>query len=229
MVRDRSVLFFSYLLPLSFFFLFAQSFHGAESTGAMTQVITMVLIIGVLGNGFFGAGMRAVQDREADILRRFKVAPTGALPIIVASIVSGVAAFAPSVFLFFFFGTVIYRAPLPANLLSVLVFLTIGVIAFRALGMIVAGVVNSVQEMSILVQILNTTEVAGQMGIRPDGKTTYKVNNGHPNPELLISAPFVVIEDASGGASFTIEPITLELKGNLKNKAIHKIDLTFKR
>ncbi|MEV1248609.1 hypothetical protein ACIBO2_47595 [Nonomuraea sp. NPDC050022] len=50
---------------------------------------------------------------------------------------------------------------------------------------------------SILVQILNTTEVAGQMGIRPDGKTTYKVNNGHPNPELLISAPFVVIEGKS--------------------------------
>ena len=60
MGRDRSVLFFSYLFPLSFFFLFAQSFHATESTGAMTQVITMVLIIGVLGNGFFGAGMGAI-------------------------------------------------------------------------------------------------------------------------------------------------------------------------
>jgi hypothetical protein len=43
------------------------------------------------------------------------------------------------------------------------------------------------------------------------------------------SVSFVVIDDASGGGAFTIEPITLELKGNLKNKAIHKIDLTFKR
>jgi len=43
------------------------------------------------------------------------------------------------------------------------------------------------------------------------------------------SVSFVVVEDASGGASFTIEPITVELKGDLKNKAIHKIDLTFKR
>jgi hypothetical protein len=50
---------------------------------------------------------------------------------------------------------------------------------------------------SILVQILNTKEVADQMGVRADGKTTYKVNNGHPNPELLISAPFVVIEGRS--------------------------------
>src|SRR5579884_3095255 len=154
MARDRSVLFFSYLFPLTFFFVFAQSFHAKESTGAMTQVITMVLIIGVLGNGFFGAGMRAVQDRETNVLRRFKVAPVGALPIIVAGIISGLVAFLPSVFLFFFFGKVIYGAPLPHNLLSILVFLCIGVIAFRALGMIIAAVVNSMQEMSILTQLL---------------------------------------------------------------------------
>ena len=43
------------------------------------------------------------------------------------------------------------------------------------------------------------------------------------------SVSFVVSEDVSGGASFTIEPITLELKGDLRNKAIHKIDLTFKQ
>lgn len=43
------------------------------------------------------------------------------------------------------------------------------------------------------------------------------------------SVSFVVIDDVSGGASFTIEPVTIDLKGNLKNKAIHKIDLTFKR
>ncbi|MEW9553874.1 hypothetical protein [Nonomuraea sp. NPDC050783] len=50
---------------------------------------------------------------------------------------------------------------------------------------------------SIMVQILNGPEVAGRLGVRPDGATTYKVNNGHPNPELLISAPFVLIEGTS--------------------------------
>ena len=54
MGRDRSVLFFSYLFPLVFFFLFAQLFGGKESGAAMAQVISMVLIIGVLGNGFLG-------------------------------------------------------------------------------------------------------------------------------------------------------------------------------
>ncbi len=154
MGRDRSMLFFSYLFPLIFFFIFAQSFHGAESPAAMTQVIAMVLIIGVLGNGFFGAGMRAVQDRETNVLRRFKVAPISAAPIIVASLVSGLVSFLPSVFFFFFFAATIYHMPLPHNLFSVVVFISIGVLAFRSLGMIIAAVVNSAQEAGILVQIL---------------------------------------------------------------------------
>jgi imidazolonepropionase-like amidohydrolase/ABC-type multidrug transport system permease subunit len=154
MGRDRSVLFFSYLFPLVFFFLFAQLFDAGQSPAAMAQVISMVLIIGVLGNGFFGAGMRAVQDRETNVLRRFKVAPVSAGPIIVAAIVSGLVSFVPTVLFFFLFARLVYHTPLPHNFLSVLIFVCIGLIAFRAIGMIIAAVVNSAQEAGILTQLM---------------------------------------------------------------------------
>ena len=154
MLRDRTVLFFSFLFPLTFFFLFAQAFHALANGGAMSQVIAMVLIIGVLGNGFFGAGMRTVQDRETGVLRRFKVAPISAAPVIVASLVSGLVAYLPTVFLFLFFGNAIYHAPYPSHLGSLIVFISLGLVAFRAVGMIVASVVNSAQEAQIVVQIL---------------------------------------------------------------------------
>ena len=154
MLRDRAVLFFSFLFPLSFFFLFAQAFHASASGGAMSQVIAMVLIIGVLGNGFFGAGMRTVQDRETGVLRRFKVAPISAAPVIVASLVSGLVAYLPTVFLFLFFGNAIYHAPYPSQLGSLILFISLGLIAFRAVGMIVASVVNSAQEAQIVIQML---------------------------------------------------------------------------
>src|SRR5947209_7320397 len=99
MARDRSVLFFSVLFPLIFFFIFVQSFDAGKSSGAMVQVIAPVLIIGILGNGFFGAGIRTVQDRETNILRRFKVAPISPLPMIVSSLVSGLVNFLPVLFL----------------------------------------------------------------------------------------------------------------------------------
>jgi imidazolonepropionase-like amidohydrolase/ABC-type multidrug transport system permease subunit len=154
MGRDRSVLFFSYLFPLVFFFPFAQMFGGKQSPAAMAQVIAMVLMIGILGSGFFGAGMRAVQDRETNVLRRFKVAPISAGPIIIASLVSGLVAFLPTVFLFIFFARVIYHMPVPHNLLSLFIFVCIGVVSFRAMGMIIAATVNSAQEAGILTQVL---------------------------------------------------------------------------
>ena len=154
MGRDRSVLFFSYLFPLTFFFIFAQTFGAAKSPAAMAQVIAAVLIIGVLGSGFFGAGMRTVQERETNILRRFKVAPITPGPVIVASMVSGLVAFLPLVIMFLVIGNVYYHAPFPSNIGSLLLFVGVGVVAFRAMGMIVASVVNSSQEAQLLIQLL---------------------------------------------------------------------------
>jgi imidazolonepropionase-like amidohydrolase/ABC-type multidrug transport system permease subunit len=154
MGRDRSVLFFSYLFPMAFFFIFANAFQAKNNPAAMSQIISMVLILGVLGNGFFGAGMRTVADRETNVLRRFKVAPINAAPIIVASMVSGLVAYLPTLFLFLLLSKVMYHDPLPKNIISLTIFVSIGLIAFRAMGMIIAAVVNSAQEATILIQIL---------------------------------------------------------------------------
>ncbi|MBV8570939.1 MAG: amidohydrolase family protein [Acidobacteriaceae bacterium] len=154
MGRDRSVLFFSYLFPLVFYFIFAQLFDARQNPSAMAQVIAMVLIIAVLGNGFFGAGMRAVQDRETNVLRRFKVTPIGAGPIVVSALVAGLVGFLPVVILFFVLARIVYRMPLPHNFAAILIFVCVGVLAFRSLGMIIAAVVNSAQEGGILIQLL---------------------------------------------------------------------------
>jgi imidazolonepropionase-like amidohydrolase/ABC-type multidrug transport system permease subunit len=153
-LRDRSVLFFSYLFPSVFFFVFANVLDARNNPAEMAKVISMVLILGVLGNGFFGAGMRTVADRETNVLRRFKVAPISAAPIIVASMVSGLVAYLPTLALFLLLAKIIYQDPLPGNLISLTIFVAIGLIAFRAMGMIIAAVVNSAQEATILIQLL---------------------------------------------------------------------------
>ena len=87
-LRDRSVLFFNYLFPFIFFFAFAELFHAGTGAG-IAYFVGTVLTMGILGNGLWGAGMRSVQEREANILRRFKVTPISPLPILVAAMVSG--------------------------------------------------------------------------------------------------------------------------------------------
>jgi imidazolonepropionase-like amidohydrolase/ABC-type multidrug transport system permease subunit len=152
-MRDRTVLFFNYLFPLIFFFVFAQVMH-AEQGGMINQVVNMVLTIGVLGSGFFGAGMRAVSDREQNILRRFKVAPISPMPILVSAMITGIIHYLPVLFIVLTLSHFIYGMPFPPQWPSLVVFLIAGVFAFRALGLIVAAVVNSMQESGLVTQLL---------------------------------------------------------------------------
>jgi len=152
-LRQKSVLFFNYMFPLIFFVVFAQAMHG-DRGNAMTQIVTMVIIIGVLGNGLFGAGMRAVQERESNVLRRYKVTPITPAPILISATVVGWILFMPLVLFMFCAAHFGYGMPWPERLGSILLFATLAILAFRAIGMILAAVANSMQESQILVQLI---------------------------------------------------------------------------
>jgi imidazolonepropionase-like amidohydrolase/ABC-type multidrug transport system permease subunit len=154
--RQKAVIFFNYLMPFAFLFVFAQAYH-AEQGGPILQVFTMVTVIGILGNGLFGAGMRAVQERESNILRRYKVAPISALPLLVASTVTGLIVYIPCVVTMLLISKFRYGMQVPENIGAVLFFIVLGVVAVRSIGLIIAAVVNSMQESTILVQIAYMT------------------------------------------------------------------------
>ncbi|HEY2799818.1 MAG TPA: amidohydrolase family protein [Chthoniobacterales bacterium] len=151
--RNRAVLFFNYLFPLMFFFVFAQMF-SAQQGSVILQVVAMVIVFGIIGNGLFGAGMRAVQEREENVLRRYKVTPITPVPLLCASMITGVIIYLPSVLLLLMLANWLYGMAAPHNFISLFLFVSLGAIAFRSLGMIIAAVVNSSQESNILVQMV---------------------------------------------------------------------------
>jgi imidazolonepropionase-like amidohydrolase/ABC-type multidrug transport system permease subunit len=152
-LRDRGVLFFNYLFPLIFFFAFAELFHAGVGAG-IAYFVSTVLVMGILGNGLWGAGMRSVQERDANILRRFKVTPISPLPILVAAMISGWLLFLPVLFLLVGLAHFIYLMPLPQNWFSLFIMATLGVCAMRAIGLILAAVTNTMQEATIAIQIV---------------------------------------------------------------------------
>jgi ABC-2 type transport system permease protein len=150
--RDKAVIFFNYLFPLIFFFVFA-GLMRAERGGTISYVVSLVLVMGILGNGLFGAGLRAVQEREANILRRFKVAPISPAPLLVASLVSGWVIYIPIVLLVLGLAHFIYGMPVPGRPFALFGLISIGVLAFRAIGLILASVANSMQGSQVLIQV----------------------------------------------------------------------------
>jgi imidazolonepropionase-like amidohydrolase len=151
MVRNRGALFFGYLFPLVLFFMFGQMMRADQ--GGANQIVSMALTIGVLGSGFFGAAMIAVVNREQNILRRFKVAPIGPAPILVSSLVVSLLNYLPMAALMIILANRVYGMPMPDRLGSLFVFVSLGLLAFCSIGNIVAAVVNSMQEATILGQL----------------------------------------------------------------------------
>ena len=153
-LRQRTVIFFNYLFPLIFFFTFGV-FLGANGNPAKaTLVLNMSTTLGILGNGLFGAGIRALQEREMNILRRYKVTPITPGPILVSSMVTGWIIFMPYILLLLMVSHYWYHMPWPGHALALVVFISIGLIAFRAIGLVIASVANTMQEGTILVQLL---------------------------------------------------------------------------
>ena len=66
----------------------------------------------------------------------------------------GLFNFAPIYVLVLVLSNRLYGMPMPSNLVSLTVFVFAGVLAFRAIGLMVAAVANSTQESQILIQSL---------------------------------------------------------------------------
>jgi len=153
-LRLRTVIFFNYLFPMIFFFTIG-TFMGAKGNPEhATTVVTMSVTLGILGNGLFGAGIRSLQERELGILRRYKVTPITPTPLLVASMVTGWMVFMPYIIVLLTISHYWYLMPWPKNPLSLIGFISLGLITFRSIGLVVASVANTMQEGTILVQLL---------------------------------------------------------------------------
>ena len=151
MMRNRMALIFSVLFPLLFFFGIGQ-FGNARGPAAQ-QIVAMVLMLGAVGSGLFGVGIRATMDREQNILRRFKVAPISPGPILVSAMVSSICLYLPISAGIITLAHLLYGMPLPTAPISLALLLICGLMAFAAIGSIVASIANSMQESQLLIQL----------------------------------------------------------------------------
>ncbi|HLW52864.1 MAG TPA: ABC transporter permease [Candidatus Angelobacter sp.] len=153
-MRQRVVIFFNYLFPLVFFFAMSSALKARSTPGSAAYVLTMSLVLGILGSGLFGAGVRAIQEREMNILRRYKVTPITSGPLLAASMVTGWVIFMPSIVMLLAISHYWNYMPWPDHMIVLLIFVSIALVSFRAIGLVIASVANTMQEGTILVQLL---------------------------------------------------------------------------
>src|ERR1700722_19352402 len=85
-MRNRAFLFFSLIMPMLFLFGAVMMF-GQSSRTWIPYILGAILTFTVMGS-FWGLSVQLVTFREQGILRRFRLSPAGAGPMLASSILS---------------------------------------------------------------------------------------------------------------------------------------------
>ena len=147
-MRTKVALFFTFLFPLVFLFVYAGLFaHGNPQ--AVAYLFGPVVTLNIMGSGFWGLGLQAVAQRERGSLRRFRLAPIGSGTIVASNLLANYLLQLPTLGLLVICARLFFHMPLKVGFLEFLTLATVGVFAFAGFGLIIASVANTMQEAQI--------------------------------------------------------------------------------
>ena len=142
-LRNKMFFFFSVIMPLGFFFLYAGVFAKSDPH-AVRFFLGPVLALNVMGS-FWGLSATLVMYREQGILRRFHVAPVSSVDMLASSVLANFALTLPTVLVILALARFIFHVQDFGNLFALFLFVCVGTVAFGSLGLVVASITNTMQ------------------------------------------------------------------------------------
>jgi ABC-2 type transport system permease protein len=151
-LRNKAFLFFSLVMPMTFFFLYGSVFAKGDPI-KVRYLMGPVIAMSVMGT-FWGLSAQIVTWREQGILRRFRLAPIPAASMIGSSVIANMLLILPTVIIELSLARFLYHVTDFGNVTSVVVLALAGIGSFASLGLIVASVTNTMQETQVINQLL---------------------------------------------------------------------------
>jgi ABC-2 type transport system permease protein len=151
-LRNKMFFFFSVVMPLMFFFLYAGVFAKGDPKG-VRYFLGPVLALNVMGS-FWGLSATLVMYREQGILRRFHVAPVTASDMLASSVFANFVLTLPTVIVELLVARMVFHVGELGNLFAAFLFVCAGTVSFGSLGLVVASVTNTMQETQVINQLM---------------------------------------------------------------------------
>jgi ABC-type multidrug transport system permease subunit len=151
-LRNKAFLFFSLVMPMTFFFLYGSVFAKGDPI-KVRYLMGPVIAMSVMGT-FWGLSAQIVTWREQGILRRFRLAPIPAASMIGSSVLANMLLILPTVIIELSLARFLYHVTDFGNVASIVVLALAGIGSFASLGLIVASVTNTMQETQVINQLL---------------------------------------------------------------------------
>jgi ABC-type multidrug transport system permease subunit len=151
-LRNKMFFFFSVIMPLGFFFLYAGVFAKGDPRMVLFY-LGPVLALNVMGS-FWGLSAMLVTFREQGILRRFHVTPVTSSDMLISSVLANFVLTLPTVTAILLLARLVYHVKDFGNFGTALLFVCVGTVSFGSMGLVVASVTNTMQETQVLNQLI---------------------------------------------------------------------------
>jgi imidazolonepropionase-like amidohydrolase/ABC-type multidrug transport system permease subunit len=152
-LRNKQALFFSYIFPLFFLFLYG-SVIGRGNPKLVAVMLPLLLTLTALTGSLFGLPIGIVVARERGILRRYRLAPASSGLIVTANILTGYLNMLIPAAYQLMLAYWLYNVHWAGNLFYTWIFLTLTFIVFAGLGMIIAAFSDTAQSAPAIAQII---------------------------------------------------------------------------
>lgn len=152
-LRDRQAIFWTYLFPVFFLFLFATIFARGNDK-ALGSLMSGLLTISAMSAGFFGLSIGLVTARERGILRRYQLTPLKPWMVISSEVAANFVLLLSTLLLQLLVAKIFYRLTIEGSIISLVVTLGFGACAFLSLGFIIASVAENVKSAQISANLL---------------------------------------------------------------------------
>jgi ABC-2 type transporter len=150
--RNRQALIFGYVVPIFFLIAFASIF--GKQGQPIVKTIAPLIVISILGGACFGLPINLVSERDRGVWRRYRLTPLSAGTFVSSTILSRLILVTSSVALQIVLAMWIYNLPWPKQPLFIIpVFMLIS-LAFIGIGLIIAGLANSIGAVQAMGQSL---------------------------------------------------------------------------
>jgi ABC-2 type transport system permease protein len=153
-VRSRELAFFTFLLPIIFFVLLG-SVYGNDKIEhryrGSNYLLAGMIGYGAIATAFAGLSIVLVIRRESGILKRLRATPLPASTYIAAVLSTTLIAFALECVALVALGRVLFDVPVPDHLLSLVLALLLGAVAFAALGIGITAAIKSAEGSSAVI------------------------------------------------------------------------------
>src|SRR5689334_16805875 len=153
--RNREAAFFTFFLPVIFFLIFGsvygKDFIKKEHVKASDFLEAGMIGYGVAATCFAGLGISLVVRRESGVLKRIRATPLPPATYILGVLGSTFVVFLIEAVLIIAIGRLLFDVAVPNALLSLLVVLTLGALAFAAMGLGITALVRSAEGSSAVI------------------------------------------------------------------------------